>query len=143
MSNHYHLLLKTPNSDIDKFMYWFNKTFSELLKEKTGRINRMFGSNYKWSLIKDQSYLKNVVSYIYQNPVRAKIVQNPEDYRFSTLFFIKHHLELGFTFTKEIDFQDELFFFNNSFKETELKQIKIGLTKSVFKIPGKRSKLRS
>ena len=52
MANHYHLLIKTPDSNIDRFMFWFNKTFSDLLRAKSGTINRMFGSSYKSSLEK-------------------------------------------------------------------------------------------
>ena len=87
MSNHYHMLLTTPNADIDLFMQAFNKRFSDLLRERTRYINRMFGGPYHWSLVEDQYYLANVYRYIYQNPKRAGIVEKCEDYPYSTLSY--------------------------------------------------------
>jgi putative transposase len=87
MSNHYHLLIRTPNANIDEFMKHFNKKFSDELRKRTGRINRMFGGRYKWSIIKNLSHLYNVYRYIYQNPLRASLVFKCEEYPFSTLYY--------------------------------------------------------
>ena len=39
MSNHYHMLITTPNEDVDKFMYEYNKNFSLELRTQSGLIN--------------------------------------------------------------------------------------------------------
>ena len=85
MNNHYHLLISTPNSDIDTFMYYFNKGFADRLRVRSQTINRIFGGPYLWSLIMDSSYLFNVARYIFQNPVRAGIETRAENYSFSSL----------------------------------------------------------
>lgn len=133
MSNHYHLLIQTPNCDIDKFMFWFNRTFSLLLREKTGNFNRMFGSNYKWSLITHQSYFKNVFCYIYQNPMRAGIVKKCEHYPYSTLFYSYHKLKAPFSYWPIKYIESDLELINKSFDEDKIYQIKKGLRKTKYK----------
>ena len=96
MNNHYHLMLWTPNSNLDKFMYKFNLGISKNIREKTGRINRIFGDRYHWCLIKNQTYYKSVLKYIYQNPRRAGLTNKCEDYPFSTLHYITFKKLLGF-----------------------------------------------
>jgi len=134
MSNHYHLLIKTPNCDIDKFMFWFNKTFSDNLRKKTGQINRMFSSNYKWSLITNEVYLTNVIRYIFQNPVRAGIVNKCEEYPYSTIFLNKSDLNLTFKirFPLEIN-QCFYFYINETVKFKKNVSIKKGLRKTTYK----------
>ena len=90
MNNHYHLVLSTPDANIDKFMYEFNKNFSLKLRIKTKRVNRMFGGRYKWSLIKDIQHYYHVMKYVYLNPNKANIVQDATKYPFSTLYIQKH-----------------------------------------------------
>ena len=85
MSNHYHMCLKTPRSNIDKFMRFFNKKLGERISRQAGRINRIFGAPYNWSLIMRENYYKNVIRYIYQNPLRAGIIERCELYPFSDL----------------------------------------------------------
>ncbi|RZF21092.1 hypothetical protein DAY19_14020 [Halobacteriovorax vibrionivorans] len=96
MSNHYHLMIWTPNSDLDKFMFFFNSHLSKLIRKYTGRINRIFGDRYKWSLIKDQKYYLNVLRYIYQNPLRKDLSSLCEEYEFSSLYHYINNQNLGF-----------------------------------------------
>src|SRR5690606_30269968 len=51
MSNHYHLCIQTPNSNIDKFMRFFNQSLGKAISRQADRINRIFGASYKWTLI--------------------------------------------------------------------------------------------
>lgn len=85
MNNHYHMMIKTPHCDIDKFMHFFNKSLSSRINMSAGRINHVFGGNYKWSIIDSQRYYANALKYLYQNPVRAGLSQNVESYPYSTL----------------------------------------------------------
>ncbi|MBT3984169.1 MAG: hypothetical protein HOE90_22635 [Bacteriovoracaceae bacterium] len=134
MNNHYHLLIKTPDSNIDQFMFWFNKTFSDLLRAKTKRVNRMFGSSYKWSIIYDEFYLLKVARYIYQNPLRAGIVTRCEDYQYSTLFYLSRNLEIGYPLESKIIYENHSCLINEAIFSDELNQIKKGLKKTEFKL---------
>ena len=94
MGNHYHMLITTPNSDIDSFMKNFNLQLSKLITKSSGVINHKFSNRYKWTIVSNQSYLLNVYRYIYQNPVRANITQDCFSYPYSSLHFTKDEAKL-------------------------------------------------
>jgi putative transposase len=83
MSNHFHLLLQTPQGNLDKAMH-------ELMRRSALRISgpetgALWGGRYKWSLIRTRAHYYQVYRYIYQNPLRAGLVGRVEDYPFSSL----------------------------------------------------------
>src|SRR5690606_29535334 len=63
MSNHYHLCIYTPEANIDQFMRFFNQNLGRKIAKQSGRINRIFGSPYKWTVITNQAYFNNVIRY--------------------------------------------------------------------------------
>lgn len=134
MNNHYHLLIKTPNMDLDRFMYFFNKTFSERLRRESGEINRMFGSRYKASLINSYYYLETVYRYIYQNPLRAQIVSQCQDYPFSTLHYQSQERDWVVP-TENVFKLDErsLEYLNEEIKSDKAIEIQKGLKKVIYK----------
>ena len=133
MANHYHFLIRTPNADIDRFMYFFNKTFSSELQRKSGSSNRMFGSNYKWSLIQSPKYFANVFRYIYQNPLRAELVDKCEDYPYSTYHYSCYQKKLPFPFVRINHLENDPAFINEKLESKKQEGIKRGLKKSVFR----------
>lgn len=86
MSNHYHLCVYTPKANIDTFMRFFNQNLGRKIAKQSGRINRIFGAPYKWTVITSEAYFINVIRYVYQNPLRANLCQRCEDYPYSDLF---------------------------------------------------------
>jgi putative transposase len=93
MSNHYHMLIWTPECNLDKFMFEFNSSLSKQIRNHTGRINRIFGDRYHWCLINDERYYLSVVKYIYQNPVKASICTRVKDYPYSTFYYLYHKIK--------------------------------------------------
>ena len=142
MSNHYHMLIRTPNSDIDKFMFWFNKTFSDELRKESGNINRMFGSNYKWSLITYRRYLYNVYKYIYQNPLRVNIVSKCEDYPYSTRFYQLRNIPTSIPILHITDMDDINLTLNERLSSVQESDIKSGLKKTTYRPNSKRNRRR-
>ncbi|MDH5415359.1 MAG: transposase, partial [Flavobacteriaceae bacterium] len=68
MANHYHMLITTPNEDLDKFMEFFNRRLSQKINSISEQKNHKFANGYKWTIINSQNYLYTVYRYIYQNP---------------------------------------------------------------------------
>jgi len=141
MDNHFHLLVLTPNEDIDRVMYFFMKEVTVEVQKHTGRINKIFGGRYKGSVITNYDYLFNVYKYIYRNPVEAAVTEKAEDYPYSTLFFQTHkHINTPFQLEKVIlsnafedyDELDELRWINQKFDPIESASIRCGLRKGVF-----------
>jgi putative transposase len=89
MSNHYHLLLSTPDANIDQIMNYFAREVSRAINQYSIRINHVFGGRYKACLIKNGNYYSHALRYIYRNPVRANICKRAEEYKFSTLHGIQ------------------------------------------------------
>lgn len=126
MSNHYHMLVRTPECDIDKFMHFFNKQMSNLINRSSGTINHVFGGPYHWSMINDKKYYLNAVKYVYLNPVRACLCQRVEEYRYST---INLYSALRTTCWSDIDVD----WLNQSYSDDENERIKLGLKKQNFR----------
>jgi putative transposase len=72
MGNHYHVLITTPDNNIDEFMMFFNMKLSKLINQKSRVINHKFSNRYKWSIIDNEGYLLNAYRYIYQNSLNKR-----------------------------------------------------------------------
>lgn len=91
MHNHYHMLLKTPASNLDLFMCHLNRILSLKISNQTKSYNYQFNGRYKWCIIRSKKYFYNCYRYIYQNPIRAGITNKCEYYPYSTLSHIVHN----------------------------------------------------
>jgi putative transposase len=85
MSNHFHLIVKTPKANLSQGMNYFMRETSRSLTMLSDRINQTYGSPYHWSLIKNENYFRHAYKYVYRNPVEAGLSLKVEDYRYSTL----------------------------------------------------------
>lgn len=134
MNNHYHLMLLTPEGNLDTFMYEFNKRLALRIKNKTGRLNQTFGGKYKWCLITSTQYFLNCYRYVYQNPIRAKISKRCEDYIFSTLYSIVNVKLFVVPLHDSLGFKDKcnLNWINSIFKDDELFEIKKKIYQSEY-----------
>jgi len=140
MSNHYHALITTPDSNIDKFMKYFNLRLSQLITKNSGVINQKFSNRYKWCIVDTQSYLKNVYRYIYQNPVRAHITDRCGNYPYSSIHFSRYesrrtNLKPHYLYSKNKAWFEK--YFGKDFDE----QVRLGLRRKYFKISDTASKL--
>lgn len=134
MSNHYHLLLFTPSENLDHFMYELNKNISLKIRQRSNRINHIFGGRYKWCLIKSEKYLSNCYRYIYQNPLRAGTTIQCENYPYSTLFYRIRGQPLPFPVYDYLGIIDEykLLWLNEPFKDDDIEIIRKGLYRNLF-----------
>ncbi|MFW5781683.1 MAG: transposase [Candidatus Muiribacteriaceae bacterium] len=94
MNNHYHIFVKTPDSNIKRFMFQLNTSYTNWYKSKTKKIGHVFQGRYKSILIEENSYALNVADYIHLNPLKDRVIMNLEDYPFSTYLnyiSLNHH----------------------------------------------------
>lgn len=86
MSNHFHMIGSTPKANIGEVLRYFMTETSRGIKNKSQRLNHIYGArNYK-ALITNPAYYAHCYKYIFRNPVRAEICQKIEDYKWSSLF---------------------------------------------------------
>ena len=84
MGNHYHLLLETPSGNLPQIMRHINGAYTTYFNVKRDRSGHLFQGRYKAILVDIDEYAKELSRYIHLNPVRAKIVDTPEDYEWSS-----------------------------------------------------------
>jgi putative transposase len=84
MTNHYHLLIETPDGNLSIGMRQLNGVYTQLFNKEHGRNGHLFQGRYKAILIQKDSHLLEVCRYVVLNPVRAKMVEKPEAYPWSS-----------------------------------------------------------
>jgi putative transposase len=84
MGNHYHLLIETPNGNMNKVLHYINGSYANYINRKRNRNGHLLQGRYKGILVDRDAYMLELSRYLHLNPVRAKIVERPEDYRQSS-----------------------------------------------------------
>lgn len=80
MSNHYHLLLETPHGNLSQIMKHINSSYTTYYNVKRKRAGHLLQGRYKAILIEADEYLCELSRYMHLNPLRAGMVEKPEDY---------------------------------------------------------------
>lgn len=80
MSNHFHLVLETPQANLALGMKWLLGTYTQRFNRRHHHWGHLFGGRYKAQLVdgRGQGYLRTVCDYVHLNPVRAGMVA-PDD----------------------------------------------------------------
>jgi hypothetical protein len=77
MTNHYHLLLETPEANLVVGMKWLQGTYTQRFNLRHGLRGHLFQGRYKALLIdgEESGHFLQASSYIHLNPVRAGLVK--------------------------------------------------------------------
>ena len=84
MDNHYHLLMETPSGNLSQIMRHINAAYTTYYNVKHDRAGHLFQGRYKAILVEIDAYAKELSRYIHLNPVRANMVEKPEEYNWSS-----------------------------------------------------------
>ena len=84
LSNHYHLLLETPEGNLSQIMRHVNGAYTTYFNVKRKRAGHLFQGRFKAILVEADEYALELSRYIHLNPVRAVMVSRPEEYRWSS-----------------------------------------------------------
>ncbi len=82
MPNHVHLLIES--NSLSKVMHGISLSYAKYFKYRYKSIGHFWQDRFRSFPIQKDQYLINCISYIEYNPVRAKIVMRPEDYKWSS-----------------------------------------------------------
>jgi putative transposase len=80
MTNHLHLVLQAGNIPLSRGLQNLSFRYTRWVNGREKRTGHLFQGRYKAVLIDGDSYLLELVRYIHLNPLRAGMVQNPEEY---------------------------------------------------------------
>ena len=84
MTNHYHMLIETPQPNLSQAIKWINVSYATYFNRKRRRSGHLFQGRFKSILVDADEYLKPLSRYIHLNPLRAKIVNVLSEYRWSS-----------------------------------------------------------
>lgn len=84
MGNHVHILIKEGKEDLGNVMrrigagyvYWYNIKYE--------RVGHLFQDRFKSEAVEDNRYLLSVLKYIHQNPLKAGLVKDIREYKWSS-----------------------------------------------------------
>ncbi len=71
MDNHYHLLVRTPRGNLNRFMQCLNTSYALYYRYKHERPGHVFQGRYKALLVTEEDYLLRLTRYIHLNPVKT------------------------------------------------------------------------
>lgn len=84
MTNHYHLLIETPEANLAQGMRQLNGVYTQRFNRTHGRIGHVFQGRYKAILVERDSYLLELARYVVLNPLRAQMVRKLETWPWSS-----------------------------------------------------------
>ena len=84
MTNHYHLLIETHQTNLSKFMRQINANYAIYFNKKYKRVGHLWQGRFKSWFVTNKAYLYTLIIYIEQNPIKANIVERIEEYPYSS-----------------------------------------------------------
>ena len=86
MSNHVHLVMEVAEhgGDLSQIMKGINLSYVQYYKSRYEHIGHFWQDRYRSIIISKDTYLLSCGSYVELNPVRARIVVDPKEYRWSS-----------------------------------------------------------
>ncbi|MEL7567512.1 MAG: transposase [Dehalobacterium sp.] len=84
MSNHIHLLIETGKEPLEQIMKKISVSYVYWYNSKYQRCGHLFQDRYKSEPVEKEEYLLIVLRYIHQNPVKAHLVKDIKDYKWSS-----------------------------------------------------------
>jgi len=85
MPNHIHLLGEPKEPvKLSKMIQCLHRSYTAYFNNKYKKVGHLWQDRFKTKLIVKDDYLLQCISYIEQNPIRANIVTDLKDYRFTS-----------------------------------------------------------
>lgn len=84
MGNHYHLVLRTRQSNLSRLMRHINGVYTQCFNRRHNLVGHLFQGRFKAILVDTESHLLEVCRYVDLNPVRAHMVEQPDAYPWSS-----------------------------------------------------------
>ena len=84
MSNHYHLLVKTPQANLQRAMRHMGGVYTQRYNRLKKRDGPLFRGRYKAILVDSDAYLLHLSRYIHRNPLEARMIDDLAHYPWSS-----------------------------------------------------------
>ena len=84
MTNHYHLVIETPEANLSSGMRQLNGIYTMRFNWRHRTVGHVLQGRFKAILIQRESHLLEVCRYVVLNPVRAQEMKKPEELKWSS-----------------------------------------------------------
>jgi putative transposase len=85
MSNHFHLLLTPQEAEgLPRMMQAVGRSYVQYFNRKQQRSGTLWEGRYRSTVLQTERYLLQCMAYVDLNPVRAGMVEAPQDYAWSS-----------------------------------------------------------
>lgn len=84
MTNHVHLQIETIDDEIWNIMREVNRNYTKYFNKKYNYTGSLYDGRYKSEIIDNDPYNLQVSRYIHLNPVKANMVDEPIEYKWSS-----------------------------------------------------------
>jgi len=84
MGNHVHHLIQIGRTPLAKVMQNILFRYTRYWNARNRKIGHLFQGRYKAILCDKDSYLLELIRYLHLNPVRSKVVKDPDQYQWSS-----------------------------------------------------------
>lgn len=141
MTNHVHFLM-TPQTEtgISKVMQSVGRRYVQYFNSTYRRSGTLWEGRYKAALVETERYLLTCYRYIELNPVRANMVKQPSDYRWSSYrcnahghndkLVTPHPLYMGLAATDPDRYEAYRYLFRTHMDEDTLQEIRDATNKA-------------
>ena len=90
MTNHYHILLETKQTNLSKAIQFINDKYSKYFNKKYSRFGHLWQGRFKSYPLYDDAHFWIVVKYIERNPIKAGMVEDITFYKYQSFFQWKY-----------------------------------------------------
>jgi REP element-mobilizing transposase RayT len=84
MSNHYHLVLRTLEANLSPAIQYLNGVYAQWWNRRHARVGHVLQGRFKAQLVQREGYFLEACRYVVLNPVRAGLVTQVDDWRWSS-----------------------------------------------------------
>lgn len=84
MGDHMHLLLQPAEIPLSRMLQQLNSAYCQWFNRRHNRIGHVLQGRYKALMVETPDYFLTVLRYIMLNPVKARCVQRPSDWQWSS-----------------------------------------------------------
>lgn len=84
MTNHVHILIKQHAEDVGDTVKRIAVSYAQYHNNRYGRTGHLFQNRFLSETVDNYQYFLTAIRYIHQNPVKAGIIKNVGDYKWSS-----------------------------------------------------------
>jgi putative transposase len=85
MGTHYHLVVETSQAALSRGLHRLNGLYAQLFNRRHDRSGHLFGGRFHAWVLDDEEHFRHACEYVAQNPVRAGLCRQAEDWPWSSV----------------------------------------------------------